>query len=486
MLKPKRFALDVGITFTANGSKMLLGFIITVVLGKYLGADGLGLYRITLTIYGITMLFASIGIPSAIVKYIAEFKDNKDKLNKVVSSGIITSLFLGIGFSTLLFFISGIFANIFKMPELPVLVKTLSPIFPFALVCNTLLGFLNGLREMKKYAIVIIIQSILMVIVTSILVYCNFGSLGAVIAIVVSSIGGCFFSIIFSVSHFKMQFANFIPTVKKMLRFGSQVFGAGAINEINNRLDVILIGIFLKLSDVGYYAAAVSLSRFFWLIPLSVQKITYPATSEYWSKKNYDALNTMINKVMKYCTIILVLIGLGIFFFSVDIFTFLFKKDFACSVLPLHILLIGTVIRGSIAQPIGGTLSAIGRPDLSLKISTLMFIINILLDVVLIPIIGIRGAALATTISLSGGAFVNLALIIKKLSIKINIGWYIKIFTLVLISMVLFNFGIHFMNPYLLGCIILICYSVFVSGFLLTKEDKSMFKLLTYLLIPRK
>ena len=66
----KKFAFDVGITFIASAVTLPLGFVITVVLGRYLGAGDLelGLYRMASTIYGIAMLVAAIGIPAAMIK----------------------------------------------------------------------------------------------------------------------------------------------------------------------------------------------------------------------------------------------------------------------------------------------------------------------------------------------------------------------------------------------------------------------------------
>ena len=61
----KKFAFDVGITFFASVVAMPLGFIITILLGRYLGAGDLGLYRMTPTPYGIAMLVAAIGIPES-------------------------------------------------------------------------------------------------------------------------------------------------------------------------------------------------------------------------------------------------------------------------------------------------------------------------------------------------------------------------------------------------------------------------------------
>ena len=52
-----------------------IGFVITVLLGRSLGAGNLGLYRMTTTIYGIALLVAAISIPAAMIKYVAEFKN---------------------------------------------------------------------------------------------------------------------------------------------------------------------------------------------------------------------------------------------------------------------------------------------------------------------------------------------------------------------------------------------------------------------------
>jgi len=64
----QKFAFDVGITFFASVVTLSLGFVITVLLGRYLGAGDLGLYRMASTIYGIAMLVAAIGIPGAMIK----------------------------------------------------------------------------------------------------------------------------------------------------------------------------------------------------------------------------------------------------------------------------------------------------------------------------------------------------------------------------------------------------------------------------------
>jgi O-antigen/teichoic acid export membrane protein len=476
MQESKKFAFDVGITFLASAVTLPLGFVITIALGRYLGAGDLGLYRMTSTVYGIAMLVAAIGIPAAMIKYVAEFKEDRIKFNQIVSSGVITSLFLGIGFIALFYFSSGLFANIFNMPELSGLLKLLSPVFPFALVSGALLGLLNGLREMKKYAAATIVQSVLMVIVTVVLIYYGFGVAGAVIGVVLSSVGNCLFLIFVSKKYFELTFSEYVPTTKRLLSFSWKIVAGNAINMINYQADIILIGYFLTATDVGYYAVAIGFSKFFWIIPQAIQTITYPATSEYWANNNHSALQTMIDKSMKYTACVLLPIGLGVGFFAKDIITTIFGEGFVYSVLPLQILIVGTVIFGIGCKSIGGVLSGVNRPDLSLKTTSAGAILNIILNVFFIPNFGIIGAAIATTTSLIMMVLIFDGLTIKTILVNVDTKWFVQIMGITLIAIFSFVVGNGFVNTYILGFSILIVCITLIFALFLTNEDRSLLK----------
>ena len=481
MQESKKFAFDVGITFFASVVTLPLGFIITVLLGRYLGAGDLGLYRMVSTIYGIVMLVAAIGIPAAMIKYVAEFKNNRTKFNQIVSSGVITSLFLGLGFIALFYSSSGILAEIFNMPRLSGLLKLLSPVFPFALVSGALFGLLNGLREMKKHAAAMIVQSVLMVIITVVLIYYGFGIVGAVIGIVLSSVGSCLFLILILVSrsYFRITFSEYVQTTKKMLRFGGQLLATGAINQINYQADIILIGYFLTATDVGYYAVAIGLSRFFWLVPDAIQRITYPATSEYWANTNHGALNKMVDKSMKYTACILLPIGLGVGFFAKEIIMFIFGEGFIYAVLPLQILIIGTAIFG-IVKAIGSSLAGIGRVDINFKVATFGAMVNIILNLLLIPLYGIVGAAIATITSFVIIALSIIYLTITIMHIKIDVKWYARTSMITVLVAALFLLTTHhYVTFLLLGgyCVVL--------GYLINKEEGKTLKSLVFSVFHR-
>ncbi|MBA7620194.1 lipid II flippase MurJ [subsurface metagenome] len=244
---------------------------------------------------------------------------------------------------------------------------------------------------------------------------------------------------------------------------------------INYQADIVLIGYFLTATDVGYYAVAVGLSRFFWIIPQAIQRITYPATSEYWAKNNHSALQTMIDKSMKYTTCVLLPIGLGVGFFAKDIITIIFGEGFSYVVLPLQILIVGTIFLG-VFKSIGGVLSGLGRPDLSLNIHLVAAVTNVILNIVLVPYFGISGAALATSVSFMIITIIGICLVFKLTRMRISIKWYSSTFALTLLLIALFLIFWKCVNIYLLGLSILSIQISMIFKFMISEEDKIMIK----------
>ena len=95
---------------------------------------------------------------------------------------------------------------------------------------------------------------------------------------------------------------------------------------------------------------------------------------------------------------------LGDFIFSV------FGNEYM-SVKPIvTILLIMVTISFAIRSPLGNMLSAVGKAKWNSYASIVLLILNILLNLILIPKYGLFGAAYATLISISAGSLIYLVL----------------------------------------------------------------------------
>ncbi len=486
MEQVRRFALDVGWVLVSSAVNLVIAFLLRIVLARWLGAFDLGLYTMVITVQEIAVLIAGLGISVALTKYIAEYRDDRDRLLQTTFAAFINTIIFGLVGGAILYFLSGTVASIFNMPQLARLLEILAIALPFLCLLQTSLGLLTGLRMMRNYAYLIILRVCLMILAITTFVWLGFGVEGTVFGILLSAVGGCTFGLCLSRKYLRPIFQGFFRNTKKLVLFGIQVFGANAVSLIANRADIIMIGYYLDAAKVGYYSIAVILSMFFDIIPQAIQKVSYPATTEYWSKKNHRSLQEMIDKSMKSSAWILLPLGLGVGFFTTEITTFIFGPEFIYAALPLVILLIARVIRGATIQPIGASFTGVGRPDVGLKIDALSTILNIGLNILLIPRFGIAGAAMATTISLLTGAVIFMILLPRILGVKIDARWYALAMGLACISVVLFWVGTRLINPYIVGGVVLSGYIILALKLLLTKQDRDMLKSLVYSLIGRK
>ena len=475
MQESKKFTFDVGWVFASSIVILALHFFQNPIMARFLGPDGLGLFSMAMIIVSIIGIIAVFGIDSAIIKYVAEYKgkEQKEKVYSLVSSAFVTILIIGVITSLALFASSNIFASIFNMPLLSLLLKIYAFAFPFSLMHGVIISYLNGLREMRYYAFIMILQASLALAFILALLMIGLGVEGAMLGIVFAIIVTASVATVIIKKFVRFTVSDYKKSTKILASFGSRMLGANFIAEIYYSIDILMIGYFLTSTEVGYYAVAISLSRFFWLVPSSMATVAYPAISEYWAKDNHQAINKLIDRSTKYSACILAFAGMLVIFFAKDIVTFLFTPDFLPAVLPLTILIIGTVILG-IIQSMGRVFPGVGKPGLTLKISAIRTVVAILLNMILIPIYGIIGAAVATTASYVLHTVIITYFLRTVLTIKFDNLWYIKMAMLTGISVTLF-YGFSFLNHYLSSMIALLLYTVVVIKYLLTKEDRDYF-----------
>ncbi|NPE28862.1 flippase [Methanococcoides sp. SA1] len=469
MSEGKKFISDVGVTFVASAVTMLLAFPITVLLGRYLGADELGLYRMVNTIFGITMLFVTIGIPVAVTKYVAEFRDNDEKIQQIVSSGVITSAVVGIVSFLLMYSAAGILADIFDMPRLFDLIRILAFVFPFSVVNTMLLGLLNGLREMNKNAWVTMVKSALLLMVTFLLIF-RYGVEGAVLGIVLSSVITTMLLIVIQ-KRFRISWDNYLATTRMMISFGSKTLLANAVNLVNYQADILMIGYFLTEKDVGIYSVAVMFAKLIWILPDSIQRITFPQISEYHAKKMHESIKVVVDMCMKYSCLFLIFCSTFFFFFGHYIVELIFGAEFEQAIAPLNILLIGIVFYG-ITKSVGSIFASIGEIDLVYKIPIISAIANLILNAALIPVYGIKGGAIATSISLLISTILMLYFMKRLVDIRIDYGWYSRVFMVTAVLMAIdltFSSSSH---PILLGMFLIIVECIIFAEFFVPAEHK--------------
>lgn len=472
MKESTKFAFDISWVFVSQIVALGSGFLLNILLSRWLGPGDFGLYTLTLTIFTISTLVAGLGIPETVVKFVADYKTDRQRRDAVVTTGVVNGLLLGISAGFVLFLFSGEIAALFSIPELSGLVRIAALAVPISILNTTLLALLNGLREMRSYSFRFVIRSLLLVALVVIFILAGFGPAGAVAALLLTEIGTLAFVAVVVRPHFRLSTLSYRETTKMMLAFGSRVFIASAIYLVNTYTDTLLIGYLLTETDVGRYAVAIAIARVAFLsLPGSISTVNYPAISEYYSKGLTDAVQAVISRSIRYSLILLSMAGLLLIYLAETIIEVLFGPAYLPAVPAFIILVYGMIVFGAVSS-VGSAISAMNRPGLSSKANILVAGINVALDLALIPLFGITGAAAGTAISCTLLAVLILSILHRVFAVRVESAAIVKVFGAVTVLLLAFFLLRDTVHPYVLAAVFTGLYGAYIYRAVLTPADK--------------
>ncbi len=143
-----------------------LGFLYRIVLSRYIGAEGLGLYQVALSIFALFSTLATGGIPITISRMIAKCKAEGDERGEktVITAGICLSLLIGLPLCLLLWAFGGkmpfLFSNASAFKVFRILLVGLS----FSCVYAVIRGYFWGNKRFLTASLLEMIEEIAMVI----------------------------------------------------------------------------------------------------------------------------------------------------------------------------------------------------------------------------------------------------------------------------------------------------------------------------------
>ena len=192
------------------------------------------------------------------------------------------------------------------------------------------------------------------------------------------------------------------------LRFAAKIVPFGLISmlttlmlTLNYRVDTLMMGYMFAVSDteIGYYTLGVSLSEYGWLIPDAFREVLFSRTAK------DDAIGevTMSMKVNLYLTLLMIV---GILVLGRPVIYLLAGAPYLPAY-PVTVMLIAGIIPMSYFKIIGTLLLAQGKKMVYLGMLTGSVVVNILCNLVTIPLWGKMGAALSSVVSytVAGGLF---------------------------------------------------------------------------------
>jgi O-antigen/teichoic acid export membrane protein len=180
------------------------------------------------------------------------------------------------------------------------------------------------------------------------------------------------------------------------IAFGLRAHLSNVITFLNYRVALYLVSFLLDPTAAGRYALSIQLAEVLWLIASAASVVVFPESAAHNSTP--AALQKMIRKVALSVFKVTVVVALLAGALSVVAIPWVFGRDYAASALPFVILLPG-IVTWSYMSVVSNSLAGMGCQRVNIQGALLSFAINCGGCLLAIPVFGMPGAALASTVA---------------------------------------------------------------------------------------
>ncbi|WP_255167395.1 flippase [Natrononativus amylolyticus] len=406
--------------FAMQVIKILAGGLLIVVLARLLTAEQYGILHLTIYLCSIVVLLSNLGIPRAGARYITEYEEkDPGQIPNILKTALgINAITVGVGL-TLLFLFRGQIAVWFGEPALEtlLLLGILYVIFENAMeLCRR---FLQGFKRVEWSASlpgVFTITKFVAAISLVVLGYSVAGALlGYVVGLAVASLVGAV--MLYSTAR-EYTAAPIEPGLRRRLfEYSLPLTVTSSSNILMKRVDIVLLGFFLTPVAVGYYTVSKQLISFASNPSSSLGFSISPHYSSEYSAGDVSRAAELYKGALRSMFVLYVPAVVGLILVAEPTVRYIFGAEYMGAVPIVQVLSI-YLLADSITNVTGSGLDYLGKAKFRGVLKGTMAISNATLGILLIPTIGVLGAAIPTVVTYGIYALGNVYMMCRLLSIS--------------------------------------------------------------------
>lgn len=375
-------------------------YLFTLVVARHLGPAAWGSFTLAFTVVQVLAIFSIWGLDNLIVRTLSRIdKHDKASLSSAYFHSLSVVLLFSIVLSITLFFTREIIAEkIFGKPFLSEHLKTASLLLtPWSLIMFHSSCF-RGMKNMTGFTVfrmaVYVIAALLMFLFikrqTDIFPVAAFAISSAVVMVL-----AIFSWILFS--GIRLKNLSKPSGIKSLLLTSTPMLITGSVFFILGWADNIFLGIFKTEYEVGIYDTAFKIAAAPAMVLVAINAIQAPVFSNLFHQGEMNKLRTSVQKGSRLLFYTSVPVCLVIWLFP-EFLLGIFGEQFKTGSIALIILAGGNLVN-SLTGSVGVLLQMTGKQKEYNYIVLSAAGLNIALNVILIPLYGINGAAIASASS---------------------------------------------------------------------------------------
>ncbi|MGB0891255.1 MAG: flippase [Flavobacteriaceae bacterium] len=395
----KEVAVFGSSTFVLKIVGLFLSYLVILFVTKNYGADIYGKYSLSIAFSQIITLTFTLGLPILIVRIISDkvFYENQPKANFLKKINKIVFI-VGLLLSGLVYVTSDyISIYILKDQTYSWYLKTLSFFILPLMFHEVFLGFFKGKKDFFKHNLFLFILPPIFFFLFFILLKEKISSEGFVFLCYLLSIALVFLIELFFYlpEVYKSRELNY--KTKILLKDSFPMMYSGLLLYLLSWTDIFMIENLRTSKEVGIYTTAFKVASIGFLVITSINVVIAPKIAELYSKKDIKQLHkTIVNTTRLISVFTLPLVAVMIFFRK-EILSF-FGAEFIAGENALILIALG-ILFSAMSGTVDQILNMTNQQKVLRNIILFSFVLNVVLNYLLIPKFGIEGAAFASLIT---------------------------------------------------------------------------------------
>lgn len=401
-----------GLNLVGSAFTQAARFLVTLMLARKLGSGQVGVYYEAQAFLALLGLLALSGFRGALTRFVAVHLADGDKgsLTGTIRLGVVIPTVASALMAVILYSLSEWFAtSVFQDPELALALRYVALALPGACFTDAALSATQGFKTMKPYvAVGLIFEPAMRLGLSLVLLGAGLGLEGAMLALVITSNGTALLAGAVLLRFTRRHRSSAVYRLKELFAFSTVSWMSSLASNAQTWTGTLILGILGTSNQVGIYQVAtrVTLLATFFLGPLGTSFA--PMIADLYRREEFERLGRMYVVVSSW-TLRLSLPSFAIVILFPDELLSVFGNQFVGGAAVTVILAVGQLFNVA-GGPNGYMLVMSGRPALTMANNLTALVLNVVLNLVLIPRFGLIGAGIAFAASV---AFNNIAKVIQ-------------------------------------------------------------------------
>jgi len=401
----RKIAKGAGIGFAGAFVSMVFGYLSRIIIARLLGPGDYGLITLGVAGMSIAATLSLLGLPTGIQRFVSLYKGKGDegRIKGTIFGAFKISFPVSIFLAILIFCgADWISVHVFHEANLTPILRIFAIAIPFSVLAQNLVSCTIGFQDIRyKVYVNDIFQNTFKLVAIVTLLLLGFGVLGAAWGWVLAIIGMPFLALYFLEKKLFPVFRSKIKAIqveKELFSFSWPLIFVSAAGLVIGWTDTLMLGYFSTASDVGIYNVALPTAMLLMNITVAFSMIFLPVATELYGQNRIDDLRNAYRAVTKWVFTLTLPIFLLMALFSESIILIIFGAEYVSGALVLSILTTGFFIDAA-TGPVGNITQIYGRTKINMVCGFIGAGTNFTLNFLLIPVYGLKGAAIATASS---------------------------------------------------------------------------------------